>query len=105
NRNMVIDQEIPWRQLYDYLTLQKNMVKFLLTTVLLLCFSSSFSQWTRVEQLPSSDIFSLYQKDSILYAGGKNSIYISRDKGQSWDSTTIIPRSFEVDNIIVYKNE
>lgn len=65
----------------------------------------SFSQWTRVQQLPSSNIFSLFHKGDTLYAGGKNIIYRSRDKGQTWDSTSAIPQFFEVDNIIVYKNE
>jgi len=79
-------------------------MKFIITLALLFCFSTSFSQWTRVRQLPSSDIFSLYRKDSILYAGGKNIIYISSDKGQTWDSTNSIPLP-SVDNIIVYKDE
>src|SRR6187399_645869 len=81
------------------------MVKLILTMSLTLCFLASFSQWTRVPQLPSSDIFSLYQHDGTLYAGGKNKIYFSRDSGQTWDSTNIIPRFTSVDNIIVYKNE
>lgn len=58
-----------------------------------------------MQQLPASDIFSLYRKDSILYAGGKNIIYRSIDKGQTWDSTSIIPLFTSVGNIIVYKNE
>jgi Secretion system C-terminal sorting domain len=81
------------------------MMKLLITLALLLHFSTSFSQWTKVQQLPSSDIFTLYHKDNILYAGGKNIIYISGDKGQTWDSTNSISHFFEVDNIIVYKNE
>ena len=80
-------------------------MKIIFTLVLLIHFTFSFSQWTRVQQLPSSDIFSLYHKDGILYAGGKNIIYLSNDNGQTWDSTTTVPRFFEVDNIIVYKNE
>ena len=73
--------------------------------VFLLLSYCSFSQWTRVQQLPATDIFSLYHKDSVLYAGGKNIVYISRDKGRSWDSTTRIPQFSMVDNVIVYKNE
>jgi len=76
---------------------------FTLTTVL--CFSTSFSQWTRVEQLPSSDIFTVYHKDNILYAGGKRKIYVSNDEGQTWDSTNVIPGPPLINNIIVYKNE
>jgi hypothetical protein len=80
-------------------------VKHLLTLALFLTFTSSFSQWTRVEQLPSSDIFNLYHKDNVLYAGGKNFIYFSPDKGETWDSTNTIPTFTSVNNIIVYKNE
>ena len=80
-------------------------MKMIFTYLLLLFFSTSFSQWTRVEQLPSSDIFSLYHKDNIIYAGGKNIIYFSKDKGDTWDSTNSIPLLTRVDNMIVYKNE
>ena len=80
-------------------------MKLIFTLVTVLCFSTSFSQWARVEQLPSSDIASLYHKDSILYAGGKNIIYISKDNGQTWDSTSTIPQLFLVTSVIVYKDE
>ena len=80
-------------------------MKFTLTMALLLTFSFSFCQWTRVQQLPSNDIFTIYRNGSTLYAGGKNLVYFSHDKGLTWDSTTTIPQFFEVDNIIVYKNE
>src|SRR4030095_477593 len=81
------------------------IVRIVIILVLLLHCTCSFSQWTRVQQLPSSDIFSLYHKDNILYAGGKDIIYFSDDSGQSWDSTSRIPGFILVDNIIVYRNE
>jgi hypothetical protein len=85
------------------------MIKLVITLALLLPFSTSFSQWTRVQQLPSSNIFTLFHKDSVLYAGGTNVIYVSNNKGQTWDSTTAIPQlssaSSRINNIIVYKNE
>jgi photosystem II stability/assembly factor-like uncharacterized protein len=80
-------------------------MRLIITLALFLNFLTSFSQWTRVQQLPSSDIFSLFHKDSILYAGGRNKVYISRDRGQTWDSTTTISSFILTDNIIVYKNE
>ena len=79
--------------------------RFFTTLALLLSFSTSFSQWTRVQQLPSANIASIYHKDNILYAGGENIIYISKDKGITWDSTSAIPGLFLVTSIIVYKNE
>jgi hypothetical protein len=86
-------------------SLQNFIMKIFFIVALLLSFTTSFSQWTRVEQLPSTDISSLYHKDNILYAGGKNVIYISKNNGLTWDSTNTIPRLFLVTSIIVYKNE
>ena len=80
-------------------------MKLTITLVLLLYFSNSFCQWTRIRQLPSSDILSLYHKDNVLYAGGTNIIYFSTDKGQTWDSTNTIPQFTSVSSITVYKNE
>jgi len=80
-------------------------MKIIFTLAILLHFSVSYSQWTKVQQLPSTDIASLYHKDNILYAGGKNIIYFSKNKGLTWDSTSIIPNLFLVTSIIVYKNE
>jgi hypothetical protein len=80
-------------------------VKLFFTLVSLISFASCFSQWTRIGQLPSTDIASLYHKDNILYAGGKNVIYISKNNGSTWDSTSAIPQLFLVTSIIIYKNE
>jgi hypothetical protein len=80
-------------------------MKISFTLLLLLHFTFSFSQWTRVQQLPPSDIFSLYQANNVLYAGGVNIIYFSSNNGQSWDSTNSIPQLVTVDNIIVFKGE
>jgi hypothetical protein len=71
--------------------------------------SVCFSQWRKVEQLPSSNIFTIFHKDSVLYAGGTNVIYVSNNRGTTWHSTTAIPQlspiSSIINNIIVYKNE
>ncbi|HET6993670.1 MAG TPA: T9SS type A sorting domain-containing protein [Chitinophagaceae bacterium] len=80
-------------------------MKLFFTLLLLLNLNVSFSQWTRVVQLPASDIFCVYNKGNTLFAGGKNIIYTSLDKGQTWDSTSFIPQLRAVDNIIVFRNE
>jgi len=84
-------------------------MKFLITLTLLFSFSTSFSQWTRVEQLPPSNMFTLFHKGNAMYAGGTNVIYISNNKGQTWDTTTAIPQLSPVtsiiSNVIVYKDE
>lgn len=84
-------------------------MKYLLLLSSLFFFCTSFGQWTRVQQLPSSNIFTLFHKGSVLYAGGTNVIYVGKNNGQTWDSTTAIPGlspiSSIIDNIIVYNNE
>jgi len=90
---------------FRLMLLTKKIMKLIFTLVLVLYFSISFSQWTRVQQLPSSDIFTVYHKDNILYAGGKRKIYVSKDEGQTWDSTAAIPGPPLINNIIIYKNE
>jgi hypothetical protein len=80
-------------------------MKLLITIISLLCFSTTFSQWKRVEQLPSSEIASFFHKGDTLYAGGKKIIYVSKNNGLTWDSTSTIPQFILVTSIIVYKNE
>ncbi len=80
-------------------------MKQFFTLLLLLDLNTSYSQWTRVEQLPGTDISALYTKDNTIFAGGRKIVYFSLDKGQTWDSTAPIPQLTFVDNIIVFKNE
>ena len=80
-------------------------MKTIFTLVSILICSFSFSQWTRVEDLPATDIVGLYSNDTVIYAGGRNVIYVSHDKGQSWASINVLPLFGQVDNIILYENE
>lgn len=83
-------------------------MKYIITLTLILNFSSSFSQWTRVTELGVSDIFTLYHKDNALYAGGTDRIYVSSNKGLTWNATAPIPTLSQLDvvsSIIIYKNE
>ena len=80
-------------------------MKPIITLLLLLSLSVAHAQWTRVAELPSTDIYTLYRKGNVLYSGGTDKIYYTSDGGQSWDSTAVIPGFVSVDNIIVFKNE
>jgi hypothetical protein len=51
-------------------TNKKNNETYIYTGLCLVFFNFIFSM-ERVQQLPSSDIFTVYHKDNILYAGGK----------------------------------
>jgi len=79
--------------------------RFFAAMAFIFSFSNSFCQWTRVQQLPATFIATLYHKGDSLYAGGKNIIYISRDRGLTWGSTSAIPQFTLVTSIIVYRNE
>jgi len=80
-------------------------MKIFITIALALSFSASFSQWTRIQQLPPSEITSFYHRGDTLYAGGRGVIYISRNNGITWDSTNAIVNFPFVTSIIVYQNE
>ncbi|MFT3912417.1 MAG: T9SS type A sorting domain-containing protein [Ferruginibacter sp.] len=82
-------------------------MKTFFTLVLLLHVGFAFSQWTRVQQLPATDIASLYHTDDVIYAGSgtRPIIYFSNNGGITWDSTNLIPQLHAVDNIIKYQGE
>jgi photosystem II stability/assembly factor-like uncharacterized protein len=80
-------------------------MKVFFLAAFLVSFCCAFSQWTRMEQLPVTDISSLYHNENVFYAGGKNVIYFSKNNGFTWDSTSPIPELFLVTSIIVYKND
>ncbi|PWT97444.1 MAG: hypothetical protein C5B52_13855 [Bacteroidetes bacterium] len=81
------------------------MKKFLPLIVLAFLAGNTFSQWTRIDKLPSSAVYTIYKKDSTLFAGGDDIVYISKDNGKNWDSTSKIPGLKPVDGLIVYKHE
>ncbi|MEO8770727.1 MAG: T9SS type A sorting domain-containing protein [Ferruginibacter sp.] len=80
-------------------------MKLIFTVTLLFSFSISFSQWTRVQQLPATDITSLYHSGNSLYAGGRSVVYFSNNGGDNWDSTTRIPQLGLITSIIMHENE
>ena len=51
-----------------YKTTNKKIMKLIFTLAAVLCFSTSFSQWTKVAQLPSSDsqVFTITTVFSML---------------------------------------
>ena len=55
--------------------------------------------------LPASSVYSIYKKDAILFVGGDDVVYISKNNGNTWDSTSKIPGVRPVDAVIVYNDE
>ncbi|HTL09982.1 MAG TPA: T9SS type A sorting domain-containing protein [Chitinophagaceae bacterium] len=84
-------------------------MKYLWLLPALLLFNASYAQWTRVQQLPSSNIFCLFHNDAVFLAGGTNVVYISSNKGQTWTTSAPLPGfspvTSIVSNLIVYKGE
>ena len=80
-------------------------MKLIFTVTFLFSFSFSFSQWTRVQQLPSTDITTVYHSGNTIYAGGRSIVYFSNNGGDNWDSTNRIPQLGLIDNIIIHENE
>lgn len=80
-------------------------MRIFITIALVFTFSTSFSQWTRVQQLPPSEITSFYHRGDTLYAGGRGIIYISHNNGITWDSTSAILNFPSVTSIIFFQNE
>lgn len=94
-----------WLQVFANNYLNADQLKLIIALILLLISSTLFAQWTKVEQLPATDIHSLYHEGTTLYAGGKDVVYISRDNGLTWDSTSPVPQFISVDNVIHYQDE
>jgi hypothetical protein len=49
--------------------------------------------WTRVAQVPASDVFALRHYGTTLYAGTSNTAYVGAVNGTSWTETTPIDAS------------
>ena len=46
--------------------------------------------WTRVEEVPVTDIFSLQRRGTILYAGAADVVYIGANEGTNWSATSSV---------------
>lgn len=63
--------------------------------LLLLCGNSVLAQWTRIEQLPATDIVTLFHREGKLFVAGDNLLYYSNNQGANWDSTSKITNRTE----------
>ena len=46
--------------------------------------------WTRVEEIPADDVFSIHHFGTTLYAGAANIVYIGANDGESWTPTAVV---------------
>jgi hypothetical protein len=54
-------------------------------------FSTVNAEWIKVDQIPEADIYSFYDEGINIYVGGENIIYISSDRGNNWEPTSLLP--------------
>jgi photosystem II stability/assembly factor-like uncharacterized protein len=72
--------------------------QILLITILLLCFNQTFSQWVKVNSIPSGVIVALGINNNNIYAASfTNKIYESSDNGLTWRTLTV-----SEDNISIF---
>ena len=80
----------------------KNLLSLLFITIL---FSTqSFAQWDKIEEITSPFIYSALFDDDNIYVGG-DSLYISRDRGLTWQSTTLNGQAIEITALFKYDNK
>lgn len=78
------------------------MRQFICTLVISIIFSSQyFAQWNKVEQITSPFIYSVLFDDNDIYVGG-DSLYISRDKGKTWEASIVTNQPIEITALFKY---
>ena len=77
-----------------------KMKNVLLITMLLLCFTSAYSQWVRVDEVPAEEIEALAINNGSIYAASfSNKIYTSDDNGDTWDTLTVDNKSINITSL------
>src|SRR5574338_714984 len=78
------------------------MRQFICTLVISIIFSSQyFAQWNKVEQITSPIVYSVLFDNNDIYVGG-DSLYISRDKGQTWEASIVTNQPIEITALFKY---
>jgi len=52
-----------------------------------LLVSPAFAQWTRVDQVPAADIFSVFTKGDTIVAASDSTVFVSTDAGTTWTTS------------------
>jgi len=79
----------------------RQVIYFLLVSII---FQTQLSaQWHKVEQINSQFVYSALFTGDDYFVGG-DSLYISRDKGLTWQSTTLDGQAIEVTALFKYGN-
>ena len=78
-----------------------RMAAMLCVTLLAVPRPSAGLNWTRVEAVPASDVFSVQHHGTTLYAGTSDVVYIGADEGTTWTATTSVnPAAAGVESVV-----
>ena len=81
------------------------MKHLLFVLCMLLVFSyQSFAQWQKVDVITSPYVYSALFDGDDYFVGG-DSLYISRDRGLTWQSTTLNGQTIEITALFKYDNK
>ena len=81
------------------------MIHFLFVLCMLLVFSyQSFAQWQKVDVITSPYVYSALFDGDDYFVGG-DSLYISRDRGSTWQSSTLNGQTIEITALFKYDNK
>ncbi|HCY74365.1 MAG TPA: hypothetical protein DHV28_00455 [Ignavibacteriales bacterium] len=78
------------------------MRQIICTLAISIIFSSQyFAQWNKIEQITSPFIYSALFDDDNIYVGG-DSLYISTDKGKTWQASIVTSQPIEITALFKY---
>ncbi len=82
-----------------------NIKIVLLITMLFLCFTSTYSQWVRVDEIPPEAIEALAVNNGSIYAASfSNKIYRSDDNGDTWDTLAVDNKSINITSLYFFNS-
>ena len=62
------------------------------------------AQWSRVDAVPSTQIFSLFSQADTIVAGADTSVFLSTDRGTSWTASRKIAAGVQVVSAVLFRN-
>lgn len=78
------------------------MRQIICTLVISIIFSSQyFAQWNKIEEITSPFIYTVLFDEDNIYVGG-DSLYISRDRGKTWQSSIVSSQPIEITGLFKY---
>ena len=71
---------------------------------LILFAGTAHAQWSRVDEVPSTQIFSLFSRADTIVAGADTSLFLSTDGGTSWAGSRKITAGVHAVTAVLYRN-